>query len=547
MTKKKGVLYVRVSTTKFEQESSFEIQEQALKQICESKDIEIIDTYTDKSTGTRIRKRKGFVSMLYDAGIDVVERNDKAFDDFIINHNRKPKFNHIIVKDVFRFSRNNIEALQIIKELRDNGVYVHFINSGKDTITDDYETTLSILFTIAKSESYNTSRRIRFSKRSQAKSGKYNPARLPYGYKRIVNDKGEKEIVVDEDQAKIVRYIYDKYATDGGHVISQILNDSGVPTQQGGKWSDDKVHRIINNSIYHGVAVMQKWTKDDVTDVHFRKADSDRHVAIHDAVPPIVTKEQFDELQIIRKQRTNSVNSKGKRIVKDDIFYQKLYCKKCGARFVRHVGKGNKVTYMCQNRRKFGTNECDCRGIAYNSLVKFINQITFEQDDTFLDKVYTIFNIVVNKAKSRIKNIDDEINTKIELLDIDINNIARKFLTASSEMEIELNKLMQQLKEEKNNLLNQKQNLNIKVFDDLLEKVKNKKLFIDQLYKKEIQTFDEKIKLLKDIWIDSNEVSINITRMSIIDEVLEFNQLVEGTDLVLPFNSGYYSVNTFKR
>ena len=286
MKKKRGVIYARVSTNKFEQESSLEIQEHALAQICESKNIEIINTYSDKASGTRIRKRKGMIALLHDAGIDFQARNDKLTDDFIINEDREPKFDYIICKDVFRFGRNNGEAMEVINALRDRNVYVYFANSAKDTEDENYEFILSLLFNIAQNESHNTSQRIKFSKRHLAEQNKYAPARLPFGYERI-----------NEEQAEIVRYIYDRYKVDGGHLISKELNEKGILTQQGHKWTNDKIHRIVSNEAYFGSPVVQKWKKNNIKDIHFQKADKELHVQLHNVIPAIVTKDKFDELQ----------------------------------------------------------------------------------------------------------------------------------------------------------------------------------------------------------------------------------------------------------
>ena len=547
MEKMKGVLYVRVSTTKEEQDSSLEIQEQALYQICESKNIEIIDTYSDKSSGTRIRKRRGFLSMLYDAGIDFEVRNDKDTDDFIINKDRKPKMNYILVKDIFRFGRNSSEGMEVIKALRKNKVYVFFVNSSVDTFNDDFEFTTSMLFNIAQNESHNTSRRIKFSKRHLAKQGKYSPARLPFGYKRIINEQGEKEIVIDEEQAKIVRFIFERYKTDGGHVISQILNNKGIPTQQGNKWSDDKIHRIIKNSCYVGNPTVQRWTKDNVTDAHFHKADEDQHVQLFNVIPAIVTEEQFKELQAIRKQRTNSI-SKGKRIAKDDIFYEKLFCSKCGARFIRHVGDGKKVTYMCQTRRKFGAKECDCKGIAYNSLVKFIDMIDIKNEiPVAFNTVHKMLMEIFTAANTDLSKIEKEFDAKIATIDTEIISITRSFISANEAMREELNRMMDDLKVEKNKLLQQKQKANSKELSDLINQLDNRKEDIRNIYKNNANTFEGKLELIDKITVDSDKVSIGIKGLVFVEEMMKFNEIAEGTKYKIEIGKGWFKTDPVKR
>lgn len=549
MNKNKGVLYVRVSTTKDEQKSSLEIQGQALEAICKSKNIEIIDTYSDRASGTRIRKRKGFIAMLYDAGIDFKKRNDKSTDDFIINNERVSKFNYIICKDIFRFGRNSSEAMQVIKELKDNGIIVYFVNAGFDTSDKDYKMRLELLFTIAENESHNTSQRIKFSKRHIAQQGRYTPSRLPYGYKRIINDDGIKEIVIDEEQAKIVRFIYDRYKVDGGYSISNILNEQNIPTQQGKKWSDDKIHRIVSNEAYYGSPIVQKWVKDDVTDVHFKKAEKTNQIQLFNVIPAIITKTQFDDLQKIKKQRTNKHTKLGKRVSKNDVFYEKIYCGKCNNRFIRHCGENDKVMYMCLTRRKFTKKECDCKGIAYNSLISIINQCSLTSEDGASNLVYENLINRIDIAKSKVKIIEDEINNKLNEIEEEINMIVKKFITAPPEMELELNKLLLKSKEEKSKLLTQKESLNVKVFDDLLNNTKEKSRFIEKVYSKSKHTFDDKIKLIERIYVESSTVRIQLKVKNYVNEIKEFNKLVSDTELVFPpfLESDLYQVKVFKR
>lgn len=548
MEKKKGVLYVRVSTTKDEQKSSLEIQETALKSICEQKDIELLDkVYHDKSSGTRIRKRKGFIEMLYDAGINFTIRHDKSTDDFFRDKNRMPKFDYIICKDIFRFGRNSSEAMQVIKELRDNGVTVYFVNSAVDTSADDYKMRLELLFTIAENESHNTSRRVKFSKRSNAKQGKYTPSRLPYGYKRIINSNGEKEIVIDEEQAKIVRFIYERYKEDGGYVISQILNEKGIPTQLGKKWTNDKIQRIIGNEAYYGSPVVQKWVKDDVTDVHFKKAEKSQQIQLFNAIPPIVTKEQFEELKLIRKSRTNSSTNKGQNKSKNDIFFEKVYCRRCGARFVRHTGENQKVTYMCQTRRKYSKSTCNCRGISYNNIVKFIDLIDIETEiPSYFDVMYRQLKGVIVKVIDEISEIEKELDNKIHNIKNDISSITRSFINANEEMQIELNKMMAELKEEQTVIMQQKQKTNVKEFTELLNQLEKRKLYIQQVYRNKKHSFEDKLDFVDKMLVDNNEVEIKIKGLVYVDEMLKFNEMTEGTKYKLPIDDRLFKPDPVK-
>jgi len=548
MKKKKGVIYVRVSTTKDEQKTSLEIQEQALKSICEQKNIELLDrVYHDKSSGTRIRKRKGFIEMLYDAGIDFTIRHDKSTDDFIPSKIRKPQFDYIIVKDIFRFGRNSNEAMVVLQELKKIGVTVYFVNSGVDTLADDYKFRVELLFSIAENESHNTSRRIRFSKRNQAKQGKYSPARLPYGYERVVNKDGETEIAIKEEEAEIVRYIYARYKEDGGHTLSQYLNENNVPTQLGRKWTGDKIHRIVSNEAYYGSPIVQKWTKDDVTDINFKKAAKSRQIQLFDVLPAIVTKEQFDELQIIKKQRTNVSTKKGQNKSKKDIFFEKVYCQECGARFVRHSGDNQKVFYMCQTRRKLSVKGCSCKGIAYNNLVKYVNLVDIENKvPSFFDLIYRQLKEIITTVMNEISEIENEFNQKLEVIDNDIQSITRSFLSANPEMQVALNNMMSELTVKKNELLQQRNNISLKEFNDLLQQLEKRKSTLEQTYQNKEHTFEDKLNFVDKIYVSTSQVEVNIKGMVYVDEMKRFNELAQGTKYSIPIEKGLFKTNPVK-
>ncbi|ETT82247.1 recombinase family protein [Viridibacillus sp. FSL R5-0477] len=531
MKKKKGVIYVRISTDKDEQKSSLEIQEESLKNICESKNIEIIETYADKASGTRIRKRNGFIEMLYDGGIDFKIRNDRSADDFTINKDRKPRFDYIICKDIFRFGRNSNEAMQVIKELKDNGVIVYFINSAVDTSADDYKMRLELLFTIAENESHNTSRRIRFSKRHLAQNGKYSPARLPYGYKRIIDKNGEKQIVIDEEQATIVKLIFNKYYEMGGNKLSNLLNNEGVLTQQGHQWSNDKITRIINNTCYYGSPIVQKWTKADVTDMYFHKADVSHHIQLDNVIPAIITKNEFEVIQSIKKSRTNSNSNKGKYNGKDDIFYEKVFCIQCGSRFVRHMGYKNKTTYMCQKRRKYSVKSCDCKGIAYNNLVNFVNQSQIRINDLRHGGQLMHLNKNIKKAILERKLVIEDIQQKIIQIKNKIEAITDSFIDANSTMRKSLNKKMEQCESEIVGLSNQIEQLNITDIEQIKQNVQQKEIVINKLRKKKEYSFDEKIKLLKKIEVGADFIEVIFISPDYDDEIERFNQLFRGTEL----------------
>ena len=137
------VAYCRVSTDKRDQLNSLETQKTFFEEYAQKMNYNLLHIYADPGrSGTKIQKREDFQKMLTDA---------KTGD-----------FSLILVKDVSRFARNTVDALEVVRELKAIGVKVQFISSQMDSLGDS-EFLLAVMSAIAQEESYNISKRIKFS------------------------------------------------------------------------------------------------------------------------------------------------------------------------------------------------------------------------------------------------------------------------------------------------------------------------------------------------------------------------------------------------
>ena len=98
---KRVAAYCRVSTDREQQEHSFETQKQMYTDMIMMKPSwKMAGIYSDEGiTGTAAKKRPGFMKMIEDC--------------------RKGKIDVIITKSVSRFSRNNLECLTYVRELKE--------------------------------------------------------------------------------------------------------------------------------------------------------------------------------------------------------------------------------------------------------------------------------------------------------------------------------------------------------------------------------------------------------------------------------------------
>jgi hypothetical protein len=102
-------------------------------------------------------------------------------------------------------------------------------------------------------------------------------SKVPYGYKTIINENGERTMVVDEEPGAVVKRIFMLYkAGRRSCEICGILNEEKIPTPYQYinrnrpdklakkpylKWTGDVLKRILKNEVYTGKYVIGKSTK----------------------------------------------------------------------------------------------------------------------------------------------------------------------------------------------------------------------------------------------------------------------------------------------
>ena len=145
--------YCRVSKDIEEQESSMATQMMAYERIInQHPEWTLVGIYADKGkTGTNTKKRTEFNRMTDDA--------------------KEGKIDLILVKSVSRFSRNTVDLLKTIRELKDYGVGVYFEKENLDTSTLNSELLLTVFAAFAQEESFSISENMRRGMRQRFKLG----------------------------------------------------------------------------------------------------------------------------------------------------------------------------------------------------------------------------------------------------------------------------------------------------------------------------------------------------------------------------------------
>ena len=243
--KKRNVAaYARVSTDSDEQFTSYAAQIDYYTQFIKARDDwSFVSVYTDEGiTGTSTKHREGFKSMVADA--------------------LAGKIDLIVTKSVSRFARNTVDSLTTIRQLKEHGVECFFEKENIWTFDGKGKLLITIMSSLAQEESRSISENVTWGQRKRMADGKVS---VPFDHFLGYEHGPHGELVVNEEQARIVRKIYEWFLEGlTPHAIAKKLTDMGIPTpRHGTKWWQGTVRSILTNEKYKGDALMQKYYTED--------------------------------------------------------------------------------------------------------------------------------------------------------------------------------------------------------------------------------------------------------------------------------------------
>lgn len=357
VTKRRVAGYARVSTDDSEQLISYENQVKYYTNYIQTRpDWEFAGLYTDEGiTGTNTKQRQGFNRMIEDA--------------------LNGKIDLIVTKSVSRFARNTVDSLTMIRKLKENGVEVFFEKENIWTMDSKGELLLTIMSSLAQEESRSISENVKWGMRKNFADGKVSVAYKTFlGYEKGPNGK----MVVNEEQAKVVRLIYQMFINGATYAgIASELESQGIKTAGGRtRWHASTIRSILRNEKYKGDSLLQKRFTVDFLSKKQKKNEGELpqyYVAgDHEA---IISPATFDLVQKeISRRRHN-----GNQYFGDSIFSAKIKCGECGSWYgpkTWHSTKPNRKRVLMCNGRTMHKVKCHTPAIS-PELVKelFINSV----------------------------------------------------------------------------------------------------------------------------------------------------------------------------
>lgn len=335
--------YARVSTEKEEQINSLENQVAFFEDyIRRNTNWTFIRGYVDEGiSGTATLKRENFMKMIEDG--------------------KQKDFDLLITKEVSRFSRDTIDSLLYTRKLLEYDVCVYFLSDNIVTASSDGELRLTIMSSMAQDEVRKISERTKFGFKRALEKGTVLGTDNIWGYKK---DKGK--LVIDEEEAPLIRNIFDIYANDskiGLKKLSTKLAVQGYYNHNGNLIHQNTLKKIIQNPKYKGYYTGGLST---VVDYRSKKRNFNpitewKIYKDYEKVPPIVSEELWEKAN----QKLLSRSKSASLYQKHQTWYPlsgKLYCDKhkCGfVRKIRHYKNKEDVVYWyCGDFHKTGKKNC---------------------------------------------------------------------------------------------------------------------------------------------------------------------------------------------
>lgn len=404
----RAVVYIRFSSHKQQDSFSIEYQQEECLRYIENKGYKFIKFYIDEAkTAKQTAGREALEEMLFDAGRD--------------------KFDRIIVFSFSRSFRNTRDALNTNHELMSKyKIPIESVIEPIDLTTAHGKFSGTNLFAMHELQSDITAAHVRSGMYIAAKQGYYLGGYVPFGYGlyetgELTRGKARKKYCVNDDEAQIVKLIFEMYANDYSlNYIRDEMIKRNVIARKGNVMSIQTMCRILRNPFYIGTREYQ--------------IQGYEKLFLENAVPAIIDVDTWNTVQ--KKNQANALAAprKTKR------FYAltgKIYCAACNAHYfgMYKTQKQDNIDgyayYTCSTKKTYHT--CKAKNIRKDILESYcIDQI--KKHILTPDKIKEIAAFIVSQTDSTpdllIEERDAAEKRKRTVLDA-VKEIEKKKIEAS--------------------------------------------------------------------------------------------------------------------
>lgn len=362
----------------------------------------------------------------------------------------------VVVYKYDRLGRNLLESLQNIKRLeQDRAIRVY---SATEPNT---EVVRNLLLTMAEEFSRQLGERCKRALDSLAKEG-YATNKAPYGYRLDKEGRrtGAKYKVVP-DQADNVERIFKLRASGYSHrAIAKVLNDEGIPSPMGRRWTVSAVHTILRHEAYLGkiVAGIRQFKKGYRGPGNGRKRPPQDWVTNEEAHEPIISRQLWDAVRALDSDRCADAGG-APRTRRKYLWSGFLKCGACGSNLSRLKCVGD-VYYGCDSHRRHG-EQLPCHN-RYLVRLSELNQVVGE---VFKSRLYSpkFVNKVIRRARVDISRAIESNSQVLQPMEEALKRVAREYENAARNLARAPEDLYPVFLEEVSKLKSERDSLRVKI------------------------------------------------------------------------------------
>ncbi|QCZ42429.1 recombinase family protein [Levilactobacillus brevis] len=344
---KRAVAYVRVSTTEqAEQGYSIDAQIQTIKQYCRRQDLDLVEVYADRGiSGKSLSKRQQLQALLAGA--------------------QRDEFEMVVIWKNSRLARNVKLLLEIVDTLQAHNIELYSISENFRIDTASGKLMLQVMASVSEFERNEISENVLLGMKKRARDGYTNGNRV-LGYDNTKLTDGTKILSVNEDEARVVRFIFDTYLQHQGlRSIANEANHRGYQTKRGNSFSTTAIRDILRNPVYVGLVQYGKYEQWELKRRRGKMADP---ILVRGNHTAIISQATWDQVQTRLKAQTRMPkwNQQGANLLTG-----LLRCPECSgpmaaSNTTNTLKDGTKKRiryYSCANFRNKGTAVCHANSI----------------------------------------------------------------------------------------------------------------------------------------------------------------------------------------
>lgn len=438
-----------------------------------------------------------YVGIYYDEGISGTKKENRQGLQRMMSDCENKKIDLIVTKSISRFARNTTDCLEMVRRLIELGVFIYFEKENINTKSMESELMLSVLSSLAESESISISENNKWAIQKRFQNGTFKISYPPYGYENI-----DGKMVVNPKQAEVVKYIFAEVLSGKGtQKVADDLNQKGIPSKKGGHWTASTIRGILTNEKYTGDTILQKTYTDSSFNRHTNYGEKNMYLIEnhHDA---IISHEDFDAVNAVMDQR-----AKEKGILKRSGKYQnryafssKIICSECGSTFKRRVHSAgvNKYIAWCCNKHLKQVTVCTMKFIRDDEIkrafITMVNKMIFGRKLIIMPLLDALRSMDKSDNFARIQELEKEIEKMVEQKELLVKLMAKGYLEPAlfnrenNELQMEINDCMEQ-KESLIHAINGELS-KVQEVNDLLKFVNKNKMisdFDDELFETHVE------------------------------------------------------------